>query len=136
MKKIMDNTCKICVIPDIIRKLKSVFGFIIHSKYFKAQSMLILMLSFCHQNVYLFLGSFRIGRNVYRPFYRFGGHIEFIKFMEYYGMPRGYSLSIFTRFSGKKKTSMYISREKRDHYYIQTRHKDLFFPLQSFSRKT
>ena len=32
---------------------------------------------------------------------------------------------------------MYISREKDDHYYIQTRHKDLFFffPLQSFLGK-
>ena len=26
--------------------------------------------------------------------------------------------------------------EKDDHYYIQTRHKDLFFPLQSYSKKT
>ena len=24
-----------------------------------------------------------------RPFYRYGGHIEFIRFKEYYGMPRG-----------------------------------------------
>ena len=31
---------------------------------------------------------------------------------------------------------MYISREKDDHYYIQTRHKDLFFfSLQSFLGK-
>ena len=31
---------------------------------------------------------------------------------------------------------MYISREKDDHYYIQTRHKGLFFfPLQSFLGK-
>ena len=36
-------------------------------------------------------------------------------------MPRGHSLSIYARFSGKKRTSMYISREKGDHYYIQTR---------------
>ena len=41
-------------------------------------------------------------------------------------MPRGHSLSIYARFSGKKRTSMYISREKGDHYYIQTRHNDLF----------
>ena len=40
------------------------------------------------------------------PFYRYGGHIEFIRFKEYYGMPRGheldpiYSLSIYARFSG------------------------------------
>ena len=50
-------------------------------------------------------------------------------------MPRGRSLSIYARFSGKKRTSLYISREKGDHYYIQKRHSDLFFPLQSFSRK-
>ena len=42
-------------------------------------------------------------------------------------MPRGHSLSIYARFSGKKRTSMYISREKGDRYYIQTRHNDLFF---------
>ena len=42
-----------------------------------------------------------------------------------YGMPRGYLLSIYARFSGKKRTSMYVSREKGDHYYIQTRYNDL-----------
>ena len=26
-----------------------------------------------------------------RPFYRYGGHIELIRFKEYYGMPRGMS---------------------------------------------
>ena len=25
-----------------------------------------------------------------RPFYRYGGHIELIRFKEYYRMPRGY----------------------------------------------
>ena len=69
-------------------------------------------------------------------FYRYGGHIEFIRFKEYYGMHRGHSLSIYARFSAKKRTSLYISREKGDHYHIQTRYNDLFFPLQSFSRKT
>ena len=53
-----------------------------------------------------------------------------------YGMPRGHSLSIYALFLGKKRTSLYIFREKDDHYYIQTRHNDLFFTLQSFSRKT
>ena len=70
------------------------------------------------------------------PFYRFGGHIEFIRFKEYYGMHRGHSLSIYARFLAKKRTALYISREKGDHYHIQTRYNDLFFPLQSFSRKT
>ena len=44
-------------------------------------------------------------------FYRYCGHIEFIRFKEYYGMHKGHSLSIYARFSGKKRTSLYISRE-------------------------
>ena len=51
------------------------------------------------------------------------------------GCPGGTRSDIYARFSGKKRTSTYISRQKGDHYYIQTRHNDLFFPLQSFSRK-
>ena len=57
-------------------------------------------------------------------------------FKEYYGMPRGHLLSIYARLSGKKRTSMYISLDTGDRYYIQTRHNDLFFSLQSFPRKT
>ena len=38
--------------------------------------------------------------------------------------------------AGKTRTSLYMSREKGEHYYIQTRHDDLFFPIQSFYRKT
>ena len=49
--------------------------------------------------------------------------------------PGGHSLSIYARFLGEKRTSLYISREKGDHYYFQKRHNDLFCPLQSFSRK-
>ena len=74
--------------------------------------------------------------NFNRPFYRYGGQIEFIRFKKYYGMPRGHSLSIYASFSDKKRTSKYISRQKGDHYYIQRRHNDLFFSLQSFSKKT
>ena len=47
-------------------------------------------------------------------------------------MPRGHSLSIYASFSGKKRTTMYISLEKGDHYLIQTRHNDLFFPITIF----
>ena len=50
-------------------------------------------------------------------------------------MPRGHSLSIYARFSGKKSTSMYISREKGDHYYIQTRRNDLFSHYNLFLGK-
>ena len=67
-----------------------------------------------------------------RPFYPCGGHIEVIRFKEYYGMPRGNLPSIYARFSGKKRTSLYISPERGDHYYIQTRHNDLYFPVTIF----
>ena len=42
------------------------------------------------------------------------------------GYPGGHLLSIYTRFSGKKRASLYISQEKGDHYYIQTRQNNLF----------
>lgn len=71
-----------------------------------------------------------------RAFYRYGGHIELIRFKEYYGMPRWQLFCIYARFSGKMRTSLYTSREKGVHYYMQTRYNDLFFPLQSFSMKT
>ena len=50
-------------------------------------------------------------------------------------MPRGHSLSIYARSSGKKRTSMYISREKGDHFYIQTQHNDLFSHYKLFLGK-
>ena len=50
-------------------------------------------------------------------------------------MPMGHSLSIYARFSGKKRTSLYISWEKSDHYYIQTRHNDLFSEYNLFLGK-
>ena len=50
-----------------------------------------------------------------------------------YGISRGHSLILYARFLGKKRNSLYISREKGDHYYIQTRYKDLFFPITIFS---
>ena len=40
-------------------------------------------------------------------------------------MPRGHSLSIYARFSGKREFQYIISRQKGDHYYTQTRHNDL-----------
>ena len=41
-------------------------------------------------------------------------------------MSRRHSISIYTRFLGEKRTSMYTSREKGDHHYIQKRH-NVFF---------
>ena len=74
-------------------------------------------------------------KNNYRPFYQYGGHIEFIRFKEYYGIPRGHSLTIYAGFSGKKRTSMHISRKKGDRYCSQRRHNDLFFSLHFFLGK-
>jgi len=51
------------------------------------------------------------------------------------GCSGGTRLLLTLTFSAKKRTSMYISWEKGDHFYIQTRHNDLFFPLQSFLGK-
>ena len=42
------------------------------------------------------------------------------------GFPGGHSLSIYAGFLGKMRTSMIVYRQKGDHYYIQTRHNDLF----------
>ena len=50
-------------------------------------------------------------------------------------MLKGHSLTIYARFSGKKRTSIYISREKGDHYYIQKRHNDLFSHYNLFLGK-
>ena len=50
-------------------------------------------------------------------------------------MPRGHSLSFYTRFLGKKRTSLYISWEKGDYYYIQTWLNDPFYHYNLFLRK-
>ena len=71
-----------------------------------------------------------------RPFYRYGGHIEFIRFKEYHRDAQVALAQYLRRLFGQMRTSMIVYRQKGDHYYIQTRHNDLFFPLQSFSRKT
>ena len=50
--------------------------------------------------------------------------------MGYLGGPRSV-FTLYAHFLGKKKTSMYISRDKGDHHYIQTQHND-FFPITIF----
>ena len=44
-----------------------------------------------------------------RPFYRYGGHIELIRFKEYYGMPRG-ALAQYLRapFGEKENFTVYL----------------------------
>ena len=76
-----------------------------------------------------------MGRRCNRPFYRYGGHIEFIRLKEYYGMPGG-TRSVSTRafpakielhciFLGKRRSLLHPNKAQRS-----------FFLLQSFSSKT
>ena len=70
-----------------------------------------------------------------RPFYRYGGHIEFSRFKEYYGMPWGYSLRYSRAFFGQKENfNVYFSAKRRSLLHPNTAQRS-FFPLQSFSRK-
>ena len=52
-----------------------------------------------------------------RPFYRYDGHIELIRFKEYYGMPKGherdstYSLSIYAPFNFRANFSQSFPRK-------------------------
>ena len=50
-------------------------------------------------------------------------------------MPRGHSFSIYACFLGKKRTSMYISWEKGDHFYVHTRHNNVFSHYKLFPGK-
>ena len=61
-----------------------------------------------------------------RHFYRYGGHIELIRFKEYYRMGRGHERLFPEKYSMKDHISN-TKLEKGNHYYIQTQHKDLFF---------
>ena len=47
-------------------------------------------------------------------------------------MPRGHSLCIYVRFSGKKKNSLCIFRVKRQSLFHPNTEQRFFFPLKSF----
>ena len=68
--------------------------------------------------------------------YQYGGHIEFIRVKEYYGMSTGHSLSFYARFSGKKELHCISLRRKA--ILITSKHGTTIFfpPLKSFSTKT
>ena len=80
-------------------------------------------------------------RKVYRYFYHYvaialftvtAALLNLVHLRSIMGCPGG-TRSVFTRaFRQKENFTVYFSG-KGDHYYIQTRHKDLFSPLQSFS---
>ena len=52
-----------------------------------------------------------------RPFYRYGSHIELLRFKEYYGLPIGHEYHQFTRLVLEVWLSRLISQEKGNHYY-------------------
>ena len=59
---------------------------------------------------------------------RYGDHIEFIRFKEYYGMPRGHSLSIYARFVGKKENFIVYFSGKRSSLLLSNTAERSFFP--------
>ena len=67
------------------------------------------------------------------PFYRYVGHVEFIRFKEYYGMPRGHSLSIFfgALFRQKEKFNVYFSGRRHSLLHPKTAQRS-FFPISIF----
>ena len=91
------------------------------------------MLDICRpSNIYIFvhsLSSFDKSESKFnRPFYQYGGHIKFIRFKEYYGMPSGHLLSIYVCL-GKKSFNVYFSEKRQSLLHPNT-------AQQSFSKKT
>ena len=67
-----------------------------------------------------------------RPFSRYGGHIEFIRFKEYYGMPRGVLAQYLCALFGQKENfNVYFSGKRRSSLYPNTAQRS-FFPITIF----
>ena len=64
-------------------------------------------------------------------FYQNGGHIEFIRFQGVLWDAQGALAYYLPALLGQKRTLIYISREKGDHYYIQTG-ATIFFSYYNF----
>ena len=80
------------------------------------------------------LSSFACTTLPNRPFYRYGGHIEFIRVKEYYGMPKGAgALAQYLRalFGQKENFTVYFSVKRRSLLHPNTAQRS-FFLLQSF----
>ena len=69
-----------------------------------------------------------------RPFTDTATILNLLNLKSIMGCPGGLA-QYLVRISGKKRTSLYISREKGVHYYIQTRHNDLFSHYNLFLGK-
>ena len=66
-----------------------------------------------------------------RPFYRYGGQIEFTRFKEYYGMPSGHSLSLIGLFGRKENFTVCISGKRRSLIHPNTAQRS-FLPITIF----
>ena len=79
------------------------------------------------------IGAFRsVYCNEYcnRPFYRYGGHIELIRFKEYYRMPRGHEHISFVFLSAFRDIFCYsfLSNGKKDTCVVFGCNNDRLFP--------
>ena len=72
-----------------------------------------------------------MGRRCNRPFCRYGGHIEFIRLKEYYGMPGG-TRSVFTRAFPAKIEIHCIFLGKKAIIITSKQGTTIFFPITIF----
>ena len=56
--------------------------------------------------------ALHLGKSLNRTFNQYGGHIEFIRFKEYYGMPRGHSPAFMRAFRAKRELQYIFLRKK------------------------
>ena len=99
---------------------------------FKYDLMLTSTSTYLH--IYIFSSTWCSNK----PFYRYGGHIEFIRFKGYYGMPRGewarsdVLASVLTRaFSGPFFFNFFLKKDfngKKDRCAVFGRNNDRLFP--------
>ena len=67
-----------------------------------------------------------------RPFYQYGGHIEFIRFKEYYGMPRGVLAQHLRLLLGQKENfNIYFSAKRRSSLHPNKAQR-FIFPITIF----
>ena len=93
------------------------------------------MLDICRpSNIYIFVHSLspfdKSESKFNRPFYQYGGHNKFIRFKEYYGIPRGALAHYLCVLYGQKENfAVYFSGKSRSLLHPNT-------AQQSFSTKT
>ena len=69
------------------------------------------------------------------PFLPIGGHIEFIRFKEYYGMSRGLAQYLCSLFGQKENFTVYFSEKRRSLLHPNTAQRSFFFHYNLFLGK-